>query len=221
MLTKIAKFCKFLKRLSPVVAALCLLLILPSATFAADSYVVNVGASQDIDEHGTCKKITNNAAGNIMVPTKSAAEWSSFRSNLPPGVTQTDCVNCNGVASSTYAGYNWCAAHVGDDCNTACSTAGGVNMVGTRNYVGSSGTLASCGAVATTLGVTLIVPYPLDVGPPLYGPYTAGCALTLPNEYPPSPPHSYPSGAAFRWLGNHTTATGILPPFRRVCACNN
>lgn len=35
------------------------------------------GLSATVDQHGTCRKITNNGSFRIMVPAGSPAEWSS------------------------------------------------------------------------------------------------------------------------------------------------
>lgn len=63
--------------------------------YAADYYQVNNGSNTDIDEHGTCKNVANNHASGLalFVPTKTSSEWSTFRSNLPAGVTVSGCCN--------------------------------------------------------------------------------------------------------------------------------
>lgn len=109
-------FHNFLKYFSLIVAFLCALHLLPAASFAANSHTVNNGATKTIDEHGVCKKITNGSGSSIMVPTKAAAEWSSFRSNLPAGVTKASCVNSyfvlagarNGSMGGLSGANSWC-----------------------------------------------------------------------------------------------------------------
>lgn len=82
--------------------ALCI--ALPSISYAANSHTIANGASKQIDEHGTCKKITNSSGKSVMVPTKSPAEWSSFRSSLPNGgVTKTNCIVYKGYFVSVSA----------------------------------------------------------------------------------------------------------------------
>lgn len=61
----------------------------------ADSYVVAAGAQEAIVEHGECRFVNNGAAQAIFIPTRSAAEWSSFYNNAPPNVTVTNCASCN------------------------------------------------------------------------------------------------------------------------------
>lgn len=48
----------------------------------ADFYTIPSGAAQDIDECGTCALVTNSGAQSILVPTKTSAEWSAFRTNV-------------------------------------------------------------------------------------------------------------------------------------------
>ncbi|MCP5405407.1 MAG: hypothetical protein H6922_04185 [Pseudomonadaceae bacterium] len=68
-----------------------------AAAFATDSYTLSSGATLDIDEHGVCRDVYNGHASgaSIMVPTKTAAEWSTgsyaFLNALPPGVAAGAC----------------------------------------------------------------------------------------------------------------------------------
>src|SRR5690606_22963184 len=92
----------------PIVATFlvaALLLTFGSRAQAADSYSVASGATATIDEHGVCKKVTNQHASglSIFVPTKTSPEWSSFRSNLPLGVSLADCAPVIVPGSQTYS----------------------------------------------------------------------------------------------------------------------
>ncbi len=71
---------------------LCAVLLLSTSygAWAANSYTVAAGATVTIDEHGTCKKVKNTGTVSRMVPTKSAAEWTSFQNN-PNGMTLSTC----------------------------------------------------------------------------------------------------------------------------------
>lgn len=62
-----------------------------SAAYGAQSYRINTGATSTVDEHGTCQKVTNGCAKNILVPTNIPASWSAFRSNKPGCVTLGPC----------------------------------------------------------------------------------------------------------------------------------
>jgi len=61
--------------------------------FAADSYRVQNGTCETIDEHGTCRGVTNNhTSGNdLLAPTKTSNEWGTFYNNAPSGVTINTC----------------------------------------------------------------------------------------------------------------------------------
>ena len=86
---------------------LLVLLLLPSGATAAVMYQVNNGATVTINEHGVCQHITNNHASgqNIMVPTRTATEWTTFRNNRPPGVTAAPCpTRCQRPATASWIG---------------------------------------------------------------------------------------------------------------------
>ncbi len=56
---------------------------------------VDRSTTKAINAHNVCKKVVNaNATKDFFVPTKSAAEWTAFRSNLPAGVTLGNCTSC-------------------------------------------------------------------------------------------------------------------------------
>lgn len=77
---------------------------------ALDRCEVPHGATYNIDEHSTCRAVTNNHASGqtIMVPTKSAAEWNTganaFLNALPAGVTATACSSCGTITNCAAAG---------------------------------------------------------------------------------------------------------------------
>lgn len=81
------------------------LLTWPLTASALDSCVVPSGAAYNIDEQGTCRRITNShiPASAIMVPTKTAAEWdtgtTAFLNALPAGVTAAACPAGGGACS--------------------------------------------------------------------------------------------------------------------------
>lgn len=158
------------KIIAPLLVLMCFLTAFPSASIAANNYIVGNGITATIDEHGTCKKITNNHASgkSIMVPTKSSAEWSDFRSNIPPGVTQAVCVvPCGGIS---IGGYCWYLAQTAKSCDFTCASYGGANLIGTRDYTGSGGTAANCGAVSSAL-----IGVPVGAVDSTGGPHQAGC----------------------------------------------
>lgn len=64
-------------------------------SYALDSCVVPDGQTYTIDEHSECREVENATGQSIMVPTKTANEWStggsSFIDNTPAGVTLGAC----------------------------------------------------------------------------------------------------------------------------------
>lgn len=52
---------------------------------------VNVGVSATIDQHGSCRVVTNGCGADLMVPHNISAEWTSFISNAPGCATRTLC----------------------------------------------------------------------------------------------------------------------------------
>lgn len=184
---------------------LIVFVFLPITAWSADMYSVNSGATVQINEHGVCQRITNGHASGqrIMVPTRTATEWTTFRNNRPAGVGMAACPPvCSGVS---VGGYCWYLGAVGQSCTQVCSSRGGVNIAGTRNYAGSGGTNAQCQSVLNALGQTGGVnQLPCEDGMQ----YT-GCirfSLFFGN---------------IRCTGATTTDVGSYSAASRACACNN
>lgn len=89
---------------SLLLAALLCLTISTSAS-ALDHCWVPHGQTYTINEHSTCRRVTNNHASGvqIFVPTKTAAEWSTggnaFMNATPAGVTISACGVCGDTAN--------------------------------------------------------------------------------------------------------------------------
>jgi len=58
-----------------------------------EGYRVNHATDMDIDEWGTCNNVLN-TGNDLFVPTKTSAEWSTFRTHLPSGVSLGACAEC-------------------------------------------------------------------------------------------------------------------------------
>ena len=182
-----------------------LVLIGTSSAFAADMYSVNSGATVQINEHGVCQRITNSHSSGrpIMVPTKTATEWTTFRNNRPAGVGMAACPPvCSGVS---VGGYCWYLGAAGQSCTQVCSSRGGVNIAGTRNYAGSGGTNAQCLSVLNALGQTGGV----NQSPCADGMQYTGCIR-----------YSFFFGN-IRCTGAATTDVGSYSAALRACACNS
>ncbi len=137
--------------------------IMGTTAIAADSHTVTNGAAPEIDEHGTCNKVTNSSGQSVMVPTKTTAEWSSFRSNPPSGISLASCAvvcpaGCSpsgGNCLCNGTGYNACPATWEHICGTGptwfagtarqCTIPAGYSYVsGSRKAYHHGGT-PSCG----------------------------------------------------------------------------
>lgn len=141
--------------LNVAVLAACLLVaicLVRGPALAADSHTIATGATTDITEWSTCKRVTNGHASSlsIFVPTKTSAEWTSFFTYPPAGVTIATCPPACGGTS--VGGYCWYFGAGGESCDTVCASHGGCDITGTRDYAGSAGSLANCQAVLSALG---------------------------------------------------------------------
>lgn len=79
------------------------------SSYAANSYTIANGATVMINEHGVCHNVKNNSGGSRMVPTRTAAEWSSFRNN-PSGMSLSACYS---YAYGGWGGWSACSASCG------------------------------------------------------------------------------------------------------------
>lgn len=106
------------------------LLSAPLIANALDSCVVPTGQTYTINEHSACRRVTNSHASGsaIMVPTKTAAEWSTggnaFINAAPAGVGLAACsagpAGWNAVANLPTAIYGARAAKLGDGRVLVC-----------------------------------------------------------------------------------------------------
>lgn len=89
-----------------IVAMLSLFAI---AIDASDNYTVNYGTNQSITAHTECRKVTNASAtgASVYVPTQTDAEWQSFYTNPPAGVTTSGCVTPGSQTFSTAGTYSF------------------------------------------------------------------------------------------------------------------
>lgn len=72
--------------------------------------------------------------------------------NLTASNTKSSAVTSKACAGVMKGSYCWYVALPNTNCNDACTTHGGGDLVGTRDYVGSAGTDANCQLVMNLLG---------------------------------------------------------------------
>ena len=136
------KILEKIKKKSVLLSVLFAMLLI-GIVYAATSYQVNSGVQVTIDEWSVCKKVTNNNALAIFVPTNTEAEWTAFRT-YASGVTYTECVTCT---DSDDDGYGVCpncnidhgCTYDGDDC---CDTDANANPGQTAYFTSTN----ACGS---------------------------------------------------------------------------
>lgn len=99
-----------------VLLAIVLLCAPASIAVTADGYPIANGATVTIDEHGTCRQVTNNhtPAGTIYVHTAQSVEWSSFLAGPPSGVAITNCIEPTLVVLNFISKYWYTTGHQQD-----------------------------------------------------------------------------------------------------------
>lgn len=174
--------------------------------------VIPSGSTATVDTHTVCMQVTNPGSGNRVVFTGTAAEWLNFRTNLN-GLTMTPCPPaCSGVS---VAGYCWYRGGVQESCDTTCSSHGGVNMNGTRDYVGSGGTLSQCRSVANAINAVAGLEGYSGDGPDYGGAEAVGCSILRLDMW------GSISHTAGRFADSTTTSSATREGVLRICACNN
>lgn len=151
-------------------------------------------------------------SGNITNGQTLAVRLTSSSSN---STAMTATVNVGGVtdvwsvttkaacAGKLVGGYCWyAAASTNQSCDTACSSRGGCDLAGTRNYAGSGGSNANCMAVLNALGFSGAS---IQVGS-----NASGCYYNPGANNPKTRRGSTTTTCAYKESAH-----------RRMCACNN
>lgn len=193
--------------------ALALLILLSGATIAVAAISENTGVayggtSSLTGPDGVCKMVTNNSATGkqVYVPGSTAAEWQSFVANPPQGVTLAACTMTCASGGVIVGGYCWYIGASAASCDTTCTSHGGTNLSGTRDYAGSGGTLAHCQAVINALDPA----YSYAVSDNnLPGATAVGCGKT-----------ANVGGERRRYLPTTDASTGMAG-WQRACACGS
>ena len=95
--------------------------------YASDSSSVTHSVTQSITAFGVCKKVTNSSptAKTVYVPTQSSAEWASFYSNLPAGVTAASCGPLTTQVILLTSGSSWTVPADWNNSNNSIEVIGG------------------------------------------------------------------------------------------------
>ena len=112
-------------------AVLAIILLGAAVAVASDSITVNYATNQNITAFSTCKSVTNNSSTGLSmyVPTVTEAEWSSFYTNPPSGVTAATCPAASGTwqfvgagCVQTFSGASSVCPAVGSPCSPIGAT---------------------------------------------------------------------------------------------------
>ena len=152
-------------------------------------------------------------AGSVSV---SSGETLNVRmtSSATISTTVTTVVSLGGVApdwkitttaptcaGTQVGGHCWYLGAFGANCDTACSSHGGCDLAGTRDYAGSGGTLQNCQNVVSAF---------LPGVPAQNATFSAGVGCEL----------SFPA-LMVRVITPTTACSAVDPLGGRFCACNN
>jgi hypothetical protein len=116
-----------MKKFLSLTGFLVALLVLATAIEASDNSTVNFGANSNITAHSTCKKVTNNSGTglSVYVPTQTSAEWTSFYSNLPAGITAASCGPLTTQVIFLTSGSSWTVPADWNSANNTIEVIGG------------------------------------------------------------------------------------------------
>jgi len=125
-----------------ILGVLIILSFLVFIAEASDSSTVNYNTNQSITAFSTCKKVTNGSGTglNVYVPTQSAAEWASFYSNPPAGITISSCATNIIVPSGANL--------------DLCTLAGNPTTPGNYVFTVDSGTIINSSSTSTPALIT-------------------------------------------------------------------
>ena len=80
-------------------------------------YQIGNGQTVIIDEWNECRSVVNSTGAAIFVPTKTSAEWTSFRNNSPSGITLNACTfSCGSVLVDSRDGQSYNTVQIGNQC---------------------------------------------------------------------------------------------------------
>jgi hypothetical protein len=68
--------------------------------YAAAYYDIAPGWWQQVNEWGVCRRVVNDNALTVFMPTNTNAEWSAYYNNGGPSLTARGCQSCNPLRST-------------------------------------------------------------------------------------------------------------------------
>jgi hypothetical protein len=176
----------------------------PAAVTATNgaTFSINGGA------YGTSGNISNGQTLTVRMTSSASASTAVSTTVTVGGVSDNWSVTtASACGGSSVGGFCWYVGASNQSCNTVCTSRGGVNLSGTRDYAGSGGSDANCINVRDALGLSGITFAP-DGSSSSYV-VGLGCAVSFNNS------------SSTRVIDVTTNATDANSLFKRVCACNN
>lgn len=141
-----------MKRRNFVIFGIIFIILLSTVVFAIDvwnaGYRVNHGDVKTIRYNsvtGPTAQVTNTHSSNdYFIPTKTSAEWLSFKNHKPSGISISSSISsgCEPVVDASWSSWSTCS---GVSCTDRCGTLSG----GTQTRTCSG---ASCGGSTTCTG---------------------------------------------------------------------
>ena len=122
-----------------------------------DGYQLSPGETINIDVHDESRSLTNNGSNTYFIPTRTAAEWTSFINNAPTDISIVVDIDCAGTPFGT----NWesdcgCvpASNDGNDCDDCNNIPDGIAYLDNCNncVAGDTGITACTADCSGTWG---------------------------------------------------------------------
>lgn len=152
-----------MKNILTLTIALSAIVIFATILEASDNFTVNYNTNQSITAFSTCKNVTNNSGTlkNVYIPTQSSAEWTSFYSNPPSGVTIGSCGPVTTQVIFLTSGSTWTVPADWNPSNNSIEVIGGggngaaglINF--TSGYGGGGGAYSAISNVTLTPGAAV------------------------------------------------------------------
>ncbi len=193
-----------------------------STSYEASAVITGINAPITTTVSGSDAEIRKNGTGDwgTSATVNSGDTLNVRMTSSDVGSTSVTATVTAGAASADWAittelvcsgnivgGHCWYLGASGQSCDAVCSSHGGCNLAGTRDYAGTGGTLQNCQAVLSALGYTNSAgDLEISAG--------VGCGRWS----------FFGLGGNIRFTGGPTTCSAQNAGFgtvSRACACNN
>lgn len=140
-------------------------------------------ASKEVMTPEWCKKITSSLWYSYHIPTGSTAEWTSFRDNLPSGVSIASCLPSYGIPFQVYqliSSYWYSNAAIGPYAPTSWSVTlmswcASTNVITQMFMWGPTWSFAWCRVSPWNIGFFVFIPW--TITSPMFPPWSIASPL--------------------------------------------